>query len=207
MSDLQGTDSVADPLSRLREITATHADGDVLERLGAAGLVNLARDLPTRDVLEDARRDGTDLAATFTADDAAALDATPVGRVNPRRSRVKLSGGRRLGMYVSDCAINTEAEPAYHRHSSASSHNPYHIVYLFDFPPNEAHTVNVTLQVFSAGTIRISGTGVATSLTVGQSSVPLSVPVGLRTTDQGFASILIQRNGEVGFDWFSAVVL
>jgi hypothetical protein len=29
MSDSQGTDSVADPLSRLREITAAHAAGTV----------------------------------------------------------------------------------------------------------------------------------------------------------------------------------
>ena len=207
MSDSYATDSVADPLSRLRDITSAHADRDVLERLGSAGLVNLARDVPSRDVLEDARRAGTDLTATFADDDATALDAAPVGRVNPRRSRLKLSDGRLLGMYVAECYISTEAEPAYHRLPSFSSHNPYHIVYLDKFPPNELHTVSVTLQVFSAGTIRISGTGVAASLTVGQSSVPLSVPVGLRTTDQGFASILIQRNGQVGFDWFSAVVL
>jgi hypothetical protein len=207
MSDFQATESVADPLSRLREITAAHADGDVLERLGAAGLVNLARDLPSRDVLEDAKRDGTDLVATFADDDAPALDAAPVGRVNPRRSRLKLSDGRLLGMYVSECYINTEAEPAYHRLPSFSSHNPYHIVYLLNFPPNESHTVNVTLQVFSAGTVSISGTGSPAALTVGQSSLPLSVPVGVRTTGEGFASIFIRRNGEVGFDWFSAVVL
>lgn len=206
MSDFQATDSVADPLSRLREITVAQADSDVLARLGEAGLVNLAQDLPSRDVLEDAKRDGTDLAATF-ADDAPALDAAPVGRVNPRRSRLKLSDGRLLGMYVSDCTINTEAEPAYHRLPSFSSHSPYHIVYLLNFPPNESHTVNVTLQVFSAGTVSISGTGSSAALTVGQSSFALSVPVGVRTTDQGFASILIQRNGQVGFDWFSAVVL
>jgi hypothetical protein len=207
MSDSQATGSVADPLSRLREITAAHAGGDVLERLGAAGLVNLARDLPSRDVLEDARRDGTDLVATFADEDAPALDAAPVGRVNPRRSRVKLSDGRVLGMYVAECFISTEAEPAYHRLPSFSSHSPYHIFYLLNFPPNESHTVNVTLQVFSVGTVSISGTGSSAALTVGQSSFALSVPVGVRTTDQGFASILIQRNGQVGFDWFSAVVL
>jgi len=205
MSDWQATDSAADPLSRLREITTARDDRDVLGQLDAAGLVTMARDLPSQDVLEEAERNRTALTAAF-GDDATALDAASIGRVGPRRSRVKLSGGRLLGMYVQDCLINTEAQPAYHRLPSFSSHNPYHIVYLLNFPPNESHTVNVTLQVFSAGTVRISGTGSPAALTVGQSSFPLRVPVGVTTTDQGFASILIQRNGEVGFDWFSAVV-
>ena len=201
------THTETDPLTRLREITATGPDGAVLERLHAAGLVDLGDDRPVRDVLYEAEQDGTDLAATFgEEDDTAALDATPIGRLNPRQSRRSLPGGRILGMYVQDCLINTEAEPAYHRLPSFSSHNPYHIVYLFKFPPNQARTVNVTLQVYSAGTVRISGTGSTAVLTVGQSSIPITVPVGVRTTNEGFASIFIQRSGEVGFDWFSAVV-
>jgi hypothetical protein len=203
MSDERET--ATDPLSRLREITAAREDGEMLERLDAAGLVNLSRDLPVRDVLEEAERDGTDLVASF-GDDGAALDVAPIGRIGPRRSRLKLPGGRLLGMYVQDCLINTEAEPPYHRLPSFSSHNPYHIVYLLNFPPNQSRTVNVTLQVYSAGTVRISGTGSPAALTVGQSSFPLRVPVGVKTTNEGFARIFIQRNGEVGFDWFSAVV-
>ena len=209
MSDETHTET--DPLARLREITSVRADGDVLDQLTAAGLVDLGDGLPERDVLYEAERDGTSLAATFAEeederDDATALDATPIGQLNPRQSRRRLSAGRVLGMYVQDCLINTEAEPAYHRLPSFSSHNPYHIVYLFKFPPNQARTVNVTLQVYSAGTVRISGTGSTAVLTVGQSSIPITVPVGVRTTNEGFASIFIQRNGEVGFDWFSAVV-
>ncbi|MEV0890233.1 hypothetical protein [Promicromonospora sp. NPDC050262] len=207
MSDETHTE--IDPLTRLREITSARADGDVLDQLTAAGLVDLGDGLPVRDVLYEAERDGTNLAATFVEDedeDTTALDATPIGQLNPRQSRRRLSAGRVLGMYVQDCLINTEAEPAYHRLPSFSSHNPYHIVYLFKFPPNQARTVNVTLQVYSAGTVRISGTGSTAVLTVGQSSFPLMVPVGVRTTNEGFASIFIQRNGEVGFDWFSAVV-
>ncbi|MFD6445078.1 hypothetical protein ACFWEJ_08245 [Promicromonospora sp. NPDC060204] len=207
MSDETHTET--DPLTRLREITSARADGDVLDQLTAAGLVDLGEGRPVRDVLYEAERDGTNLAATFVEEedeDATALDITPIGQLNPRQSRRRLSAGRVLGMYVQDCLINTEAEPAYHRLPSFSSHNPYHIVYLFKFPPNQARTVNVTLQVFSAGTVRISGTNSPAVLTVGQSSIPLTVPVGVRTTNEGFASIFIQRNGEVGFDWFSAVV-
>jgi hypothetical protein len=197
-----------DPLTRLREITATGPDGAVLERLRTAGLVELGEDLPVRDVLYEAEQDGTNLVATFgeVEDDAAALDATPIGRLTPRQSRRSLPGGRVLGMYVQDCLISTEAEPPYHRLPSFASHTPYHIVYLFKFPPNATHTVEVTLQVFSAGTVRITGLNSPAALTVGQSSFALKVPVGVRTTDQGFASVLIQRNGEVGFDWFSAAV-
>ena len=205
MSD--DTHTEADPLTQLREITTTGPDGAVLERLHAAGLVDLGEDLPVRDVLYEAERDGTNLAATFGEEDAAAaLDATPIGRLTPRQSRRTLPGGRVLGMYVQDCLISTEAEPPYHRLPSFASHTPYHIVYLFKFPPNATHTVEVTLQVFSAGTVRITGLNSPAALTVGQSSIPLKVPVGVRTTNQGFASILIQRTGEVGFDWFSAAV-
>ena len=206
MSD--DTHTETDPLTQLREITATGPDSAVLERLHAAGLVDLGDDRPVRDVLYEAEQDGTDLAATFgEEDDTAALDATPIGRLNPRQSRRSLPGGRVLGMYVQDCLISTEAEPPYHRLPSFASHTPYHIVYLFKFPPNATHTVEVTLQVFSAGTVRITGLNSPAALTVGQSSFALKVPVGVRTTDQGFASVLIQRNGEVGFDWFSAAVL
>lgn len=192
-----------DPLTRLREITATGPDGAVLERLRAAGLVELGEDLPVRDVLYEAEQDGANLAATFGVEED---DATPIGRLTPRQSRRSLSGGRVLGMYVQDCLISTEAEPPYHRLPSFASHTPYHIVYLFKFPPNATHTVEVTLQVFSAGTVRITGLNSPAALTVGQSSFALKVPVGVKTTDQGFASVLIQRNGQVGFDWFSAAV-
>ncbi|MFD7022491.1 hypothetical protein [Promicromonospora sukumoe] len=205
MSDETHTET--DSLTRLREITATSSDGAVLDRLGAAGLVDLGDELPVRDVLYEAEREGRNLAATFGEDDdVAALDATPIGRINPRQSRRSLPGGRLLGMYVQDCIINTEAEPPYHRLPSFGSLNPYHIVYLLKFPPNATHNVEVTLQVFSAGTVRITGLNSPAALTVGQSSFPLKVPVGVKTTNDGFASILIQRNGEVGFDWFSAVV-
>ncbi|WP_036968042.1 hypothetical protein [Promicromonospora kroppenstedtii] len=202
------THSGTDPLTQLRDITATGPDGAVLERLQAAGLVDLGDDLPVRDVLYEAERDGTSLVATFGEEEgeAAALDATPIGRLTPRQSRRSLPDGRVLGMYVQDCLISTEAEPPYHRLPSFASHFPYHIVYLLKFPPNQTHTVDVTLQVFSAGTVRITGLNSPAALTVGQSSIPLKVPVGVRTTNQGFASILIQRNGEVGFDWFSAAV-
>ncbi|MFD7308545.1 hypothetical protein [Promicromonospora sp. NPDC059942] len=207
MSDETHTET--DPLTRLREITSARADGDVLDQLTAAGLVDLGEGRPVRDVLYEAERDGTNLAATFVEEedeDATALDITPIGQLNPRQSRRRLSAGRVLGMYVQDCLINTEAEPAYHRLPSFSSHNPYHIVYLFKFPPNQSRTVNVTLQVFSAGMVRISGTNSPAVLTVGQSSIPLTVPIGVKTTNEGFASVFIQRSGEVGFDWFSAVV-
>jgi hypothetical protein len=76
-----------------------------------------------------------------------------------------------------------------------------------NFAASESHTVQVSLQVFSAGTVTITGTGSSATLTVGQSSVPLTVPVGVKTTSEGFASILIQRVGLTGFDWFAADVL
>ncbi len=69
------THTEIDPLTQLREITATGPDGTVLERLHAAGRVELGEDLPVRDVLYEAEQDGTNLAATFGEEeaDAAAL--------------------------------------------------------------------------------------------------------------------------------------
>ncbi len=188
-----------DPQAQFGDITRTPEKGDVLERLVAAGLVSLGRDLAVSDV-------DTDRATVF-ADDSVAPPAAAIGRVDPRKSRAALSGGRILGMYVQDCLINTEAEPPYHRLPSFNTHNPYHIVYLFHFAAAESHTVQVSLQVFSAGTVRITGTGSPAALTVGQTSVPITVPVGVKTTSEGFASIFIQRVGETGFDWFAADVL
>lgn len=202
MLDPSSTDVPSgDPAARLAAILSTAEGGDVLERLRAAGLVDTRTDRPERDVTAE-------LQDQQQADEGAQLDAAAaIGRVDPRQSRAVLDGGRRLGMYVAECYINTEAEPAYHRLPSFRTHNPYHIVYLMGFAPGEFHTVLVTLQVFSAGTVTISGAGTAATLTLGQSSVPLTVPVGVTTTAEGFASIFIQRNGETGFDWLSAEVL
>lgn len=188
-----------DPQAQFEDITRTPEKGDVLERLVGAGLVSLGRDLPVSDVDTDR--------VTVLADDSVAPAAAAIGRVDPRKSRAALSGGRILGMYVQDCLINTEAKPPYHRLPSFNTHNPYHIVYLFHFAAMESHTVQVSLQVFSAGTVRITGTGSSAALTVGQTSVPITVPVGVKTTSEGFASIFIQRVGETGFDWFAADVL
>lgn len=197
MSDLRSSvEASSDVRSTLLEITTSPERGDVLDRLVEAGLATPGRDLPERHVPRDVR--------PVDADDAAT--AAFVGRVDPRQSRAALSGGRVLGMYVQDCLISTEAQPAYHRLPSFSSHSPYHIVYLLGFPANEAHTVNVTLQVYSAGTVRITGTGSPAALVIGQSSIRLTVPVGVKTSASGFASILIQRVGQTGFDWFGADV-
>jgi len=170
-----------------------------LERLVAAGLVSLGRGLPARDA------DTTRVAVL--AEDFVAPVTGAIGRVDPPKSRAVLSGGRVLGMYVQDCLISTEAKPPYHRLPSFNTHTPYHIVYLFKFAASESRTVQVTLQVYSTGTVRITGTGSSAALTVGQTSIPITVPVGVKTTSQGFASILIQRVGAVGFDWFAADVL
>ncbi len=190
-----------DVASRLAAALSAPEGVDVLERLKAEGFVDARTDLPARDVTDE-------LVNARTTEGGVRLDAaTAIGRIDPRQSRLVLADGRILGMYVAQCYINTEAEPAYHRMSSSPSDFPYHIVYLLGFAPGEAHTVLVTLQVFSAGTVRITGTGVTAPLTLGQSSVPLTVPVGLTTSAEGFASISIQRTGPSGFDWFSAEVL
>jgi hypothetical protein len=188
-----------DPQAQLQDITRTPEKGDVLERLVAAGLVSLGRGLPVSEVDTDR--------VTVIVGDSVAPVAGAIGRVDPLKSRAVLSGGRVLGMYVQDCLINTEAKPPYHRLPSFNTHSPYHIVYLFKFAASESRTVQVSLQVYSAGTVRITGTGSSAALTVGQTSVPITVPVGVKTTSQGFASILIQRVGPTGFDWFAADVV
>jgi hypothetical protein len=188
-----------DPQGQLQDITRAPERGDVLERLVAAGLVSLGRGLPVSDA--DTNR------VTVLEDGSVAPVAGAIGRVDPLRSRAALSGGRILGMYVQDCLISTEAKPPYHRLPSFNTHTPYHIVYLLKFAASESRTVQVSLQVYSAGTVRITGTGGSAALTVGQTSVPITVPVGVKTTSQGFASILIQRVGATGFDWFAADVL
>lgn len=115
--------------------------------------------------------------------------------------------GARMGMYVSDCLINTEAEPPYLRLPSFPSHNPYLIAYLLGFPPGETRQVLVDLQVFSTGgSIRVTATGNPTAVTVGHTSFPIAVPISLTTTADGFASVFIQRNGETGFDWYAVDV-
>ncbi|MGW6129125.1 hypothetical protein ACWFNE_03775 [Cellulomonas sp. NPDC055163] len=197
MSDTRSSvEAASDARTTLLEITTTPERGDVLERLVAAGLVTAGRDLPERHVPRDVR----------PVEETDRVTAAFAGRVDPRQSRAVLSGGRVLGMYVQDCLISTEAQPAYHRLPSFSTHFPYHIVYLLGFPANEAHTVNVTLQVFSAGTVRITGTGSPAAVVVGQSSIRLTVPVEVRTTAGGFASVMVQRVGQTGFDWFGADV-
>jgi hypothetical protein len=188
-----------DPQAQLQDITRTPEKGDVLERLVAAGLVSLGRGLPVSEA-------DTDRATVF-ADESVAPVAGAIGRVDPPKSRAVLSGGRILGMYVQDCLISTEAKPPYHRLPSFNTHFPYHIVYLLNFAASESRTVQVSLQVYSAGTVRITGTGSSASLTVGQTSIPITVPVGVKMTSQGFASILIQRVGATGFDWFAADVV
>lgn len=186
------------PQSRLRSILNAPGDEDTLKRLVSAQLVTLHTGLPL---------DAVDVVQLESpAYDFTLIDDVET-RVDPRKSRSVLADGRILGMYVQDCIINTEAEPPYHRLPSFPSLNPYHIVYLINFPPNQSHTVTVRMQVFSAGTVRITGTGIPAALTVGQSSFTLDVPVGVTTTAEGFASIFIQRVGETGFDWFSARVL
>jgi hypothetical protein len=194
------TSAVAnDPQAQLQDITRTPERGDVLERFVAAGLVSLGRDLPVNEADTDR--------VTDLVDGSLAPVAGAIGRVDPLKSRAVLSGGRILGMYVQDCLISTEAKPPYHRLPSFNTHTPYHIVYLLKFPASESRTVQVTLQVYSAGTVRITGTGSSAALTVGQTSIPITVPVGVKTTSQGFASIFIQRVGATGFDWFAADVL
>lgn len=190
--------------SRLREILAAPEGGDVLDQLTRAGLVTTRDGLSSYDVI--AATPDRDLAAVVL-DGAVAAATAAIGRVDPRQSRATLSGGRTLGMYVQDCLISTEASPAYHRLPSFPQYSPYHIVYLMGFGANETHTVNVTLQVYSAGgSVTITTTGSPSAMTLGQSSVPLTIPVTVRTTAQGFASIFIQRVGATGFDWFAADV-
>jgi hypothetical protein len=194
----------AEVAARLRKILSAPEGGDVLDQLARAGLVTRHDGLPVQDVI--AAMPGRDLTAVMR-DDAVAPAAGAIGRVDPRKSRATLTGGRTLGMYVQDCLISTEASPAYHRLPSFSQYSPYHIVYLLGFGPNQTHTVNITIQVYSTGgSVRITTTGNSTAMVLGQSSVPLTIPVTLKTTAQGFASILIQRVGATGFDWFAADV-
>jgi len=196
--------SAATVASRLRGILTRPEGGDVLDDLAGAGLVTLYHGLEIRKIAEPAA--DPDLVATLAGDTIAAA-AGAIGRVDPRQPRLTLTGGRILGMYVQDCLISTEAQPAYHRLPSFPAYNPYHIVYLLGFGANQAHTVNVTLQVYSVGgSVRITTTGNPTAMVLGQSSVPITVPVTLRTTAEGFASLFIQRVGETGFDWFGVDV-
>ncbi len=138
-----------DPQAQFQDITRTPEKGDVLERLVAAGLVSLGRDLAVNEADTDR--------VTDLADGSVVPVAGAIGRVDPLKSRAVLSGGRVLGMYVQDCLISTEAKPPYHRLPSFDTHNPYHIVYLLNFAASESHTVQVNLQAFSAGTVRITG--------------------------------------------------
>jgi hypothetical protein len=131
-----------------------------------------------------------------------------VAHLDPRRPRSDATlAGARMGMYVSDCYLNTEAEPPYLRLPSFGDHNPYLIAYLLGFPPGETRSALVDLQVFSTGgTIRLTATGNPTGVTVGFTSFPVAVPISLTTTAEGFASIFVQRIGETGFDWHAVDV-
>lgn len=131
-----------------------------------------------------------------------------VAHLDPRRPRAEATlAGARVGMYVSDCYLDTEAEPPYLRLPSFADHSPFLIAYLLGFPPGETRNALVDLQVFSAGgSVRLTATGNPTGVTVGFTSFPVAVPIGLTTTAEGFASIFVQRVGETGFDWHAVDV-
>ena len=170
---------------------------------------------PPQDVLARLRERGfvaaPDASVEFTADRSAPQpDLTAaVAHIDPRRPQAPAAlPGAKLGMYVADCSLNTEAEPAYLRLPSFSSHFPYLIAYLLGFPPGTTRNLLVRMQVFSTGgTVRLTGTGNPTAVTVGFTSFPVSVPISVTTTAGGFASVLVQRNGQTGFDWHAVDVL
>ena len=160
---------------------------------------------PPKDVLARLRERGF-----VTAPDASV--AFPADRSAPppevTAAVAPLLPGAKLGMFVADCSLNTEAEPAYLRLPSFSSSFPYLIAYLLGFPPGTTRNVLVRMQVFSTGgTVRLTGTGNPTAVTVGFTSFPISVPISVKTTASGFASVLVQRNGQTGFDWHAVDVL
>src|SRR3954453_12546139 len=131
-----------------------------------------------------------------------------VAHIDPRRPSINATlRNAKVGMYVADCLINTEAQPAYLRLPSMAEYFPYAISYLFGFPPNTTRNALVGMQVFSSvGTAKVTATGNPTAVTVGFTSFPVSVPITLTTKADGFASVMVQRNGLVGFDWFSVDV-
>ena len=82
MSDETHTE--INPLTRLREITSARADGDVLDQLTAAGLVDLGDGLPVRDVLYEAERDGTNLSRAVASSSSSSTKVA--ARFVPSRS-------------------------------------------------------------------------------------------------------------------------
>ena len=180
----------------------------------ATELSRLLREADPRQLLPLLRERGFVAAPDSTVEFAggpadAQLDrAGAVAHIDPRQPRATATlAGARMGMYVTDCSLSTEAEPPYLRLPSFPQLNPYLIAYLFGFPSGETRNVLVDMQVFSAGgSVRLTATGNPTGVTVGFTSFPIAVPISLTTTAEGFASVFVQRNGQTGFDWHSVDV-
>jgi hypothetical protein len=110
------------------------------------------------------------------------------------------------GLYVAEAYLNTEASPPYLRLPSFPELSPYLIVYFFGLPSAIQHTALVDMEVFSAGgSVRITATNNPSAVLVthsGTGGERVTVPVRFTTTSDGFASLLLQRVDQTGFDWF-----
>jgi len=124
------------------------------------------------------------------------------------RWRVGYCAGTASVFRVQSATYMPNFAPGNLRLPSFSSHLPYLIAYLLGFPPGTNRNLLVRMQVFpTGGTVRLTGTGNPTAVTVGFTSFPVSVPISVTTTASGFASVLVQRNGQTGFDWHAVDVL
>jgi hypothetical protein len=110
------------------------------------------------------------------------------------------------GVYVAETYISTESDPPYLRLPSFPEASPYLIIYFMGRAAAAQFTATLDMQVFSTGgSVRITATNspAATILSnAATGGARVRVPIFFTTTGDGFASLLIQRIGETGFDWF-----
>jgi hypothetical protein len=137
-------------------------------------------------------------------------DTAPAGamlHVDPSHAYVTGDAGAVSSVYATDCNL-ASGEGGFLRFPSFPELSPYLIVYFTGVPAGVQRTVLLTMQVYSTGgTVRVTGTNNPNALLVthaGTGGATITVPIVVTPTAEGFASLLLQRVGETGFDWLGA---
>lgn len=144
----------------------------------------------------------------LTAHDAKTTDVTPAApivHIDPQTLHRTDGATGVTGVYVQDTLISTESTPPYLRLPSFPEYFPYLIIYFMGRPAGRQFTATLDVQVYSSGgSIRIGATNNPTDTILSHSATGgarVKVPIVFTTTADGFASVILQRIGETGFDW------
>ncbi|MFE3445178.1 hypothetical protein ACFXNW_19280 [Nocardia sp. NPDC059180] len=188
---------------------------DILARPGSGPQATLAalRELnlvPPADGFTMRTLEPADFSSVIAADDLDGVAlAAPLVHLDPN-TPFKMDGATgRSSVYSTDTSIatgGTATNPAYFRLPSFPESSPYLIIYFHGRQSGKQFTATLDLEVFSSGgSVRISATNNPLAVILSHAATGgarVRVPVNFTTTADGYGSLLIQRIGQTGFDWF-----